>query len=196
MKPTLSLLCGPNGAGKTTFFETILRNARKGPFVNPDIIAQEMFGHFIETEEEMRCAQAEASRRREQYLRVGQSFTTETVFSHPSKLELIAQAKRHGFRVEVFQVGLDCAERSIARVALRAKSQGHAVPEDLIRKRFALNQPLIRQAVLEADHGLVFDNSTPDHALLLLLEFRHGGPAFRNGRMTHWAHKLYSGPPV
>ena len=94
----LDLIVGPNGAGKTTFAEEILAEQLPGiPFVNPDLIAIERWpedptGHAYE------AAQI-AERTRTALIERARQFIAETVFSHPSKLELIEQAQTAGYFV-------------------------------------------------------------------------------------------------
>ena len=62
--------------------------------------------------------------------------------------------------------GVDSADLSVARVKGRTEEGGHDVPEDKIRARYDRGHPLIREAALSADRGMVFDNS-PAHGVLL-----------------------------
>ena len=90
-------------------------------------------------------------------LEAGNSFATETVFSHPSKLDIIDRARARGYIVIVMHVGIESPDLSVARVKARVQESGHDVPEDKIRARFDRGQPLIREAVLRADRGMVFE---------------------------------------
>ena len=58
-----------------------------------------------------------ADERRAELLKAGQSFVSETVFSHESKLALIQEAQAKGFFVMLLVVALDQPERLLARVA-------------------------------------------------------------------------------
>nr|WP_238474170.1 hypothetical protein [Altericroceibacterium spongiae] len=49
---------------------------------------------------------------------------TETVFSHPSKLELIDEARTKGFTVIVMHVGVETPDLSVARVGTRVEEGG------------------------------------------------------------------------
>lgn len=69
-----------------------------------------------------------ADARRAQLLKAGQSFVSETVFSHESKLVLIEEAQKQGFFVMLIVVCLDDPERLLERVAGRVTEGGHAVP--------------------------------------------------------------------
>jgi len=66
---------------------------------------------------------------------------TETVFSHPSKLELIEAARTAGFTVIVMHVDVDTPDLSVARVGARLEEGGHIVPEDKIRARYTRGAP-------------------------------------------------------
>ena len=187
-KPVLYVLAGPNGAGKSTFYEQVLKPKVQAPFINADIIQktelsdQSMAGAY--------AAAALATQRRAEYLTQKNSFVTESTFSHPSKLELLQQARAAGFIIMVFHVGIADAGLSVRRVALRVTEGGHDVPEDKIRQRFARNKALIRQAVLQADLGLVYDNSQLNRKPELLFSFQRGQLSQRVAS-TPWAYELY-----
>lgn len=173
MRPSLVLLAGPNGAGKSTLYQTRVAPSFAGPFVNADIIQRD------ELRDPSMEAAYEAARiaetRREKLLQAGSSFATETVFSHPSKLEIVENARACGYLVVVMHVGVDSPELSVRRVRGRAEEGGHDVPEGKIRARYERGQPLIRQAVLRADRGMVFDNSglnTPPRQMLVFVKGR------------------------
>jgi predicted ABC-type ATPase len=104
----------------------------------------------------------------------GQSFATETVFSHPSKLEIVDAARARGCLVVVMHVGVDGPDLSVGRVMARTEEGGHDVPEEKIRARYERGQPLIRDAVLRADRGMVFDNSRLNAPQQQMLVFAGG----------------------
>lgn len=62
-------------------------------------------------------------------------------------------------RTIVMHVGVASTDLSVARVKGRHNEGGHDVPEDKIRARHDRGQPLIRDAVLRATRGMVYDNS-------------------------------------
>lgn len=158
MSPTMIVLAGPNGAGKSTLYETRVAPSFAGPFINADLIQRDELGDPSPAAS-YRAADI-ASARRAELLAQGRDFVTETVFSHPSKLDLIDDAQARGFTVVVMHVGVDSPEISVARVSARIDEGGHAVPEEKIRARYARGGALIRQAILKADRGMVYDNSS------------------------------------
>ena len=115
-----------------------------------------------------------AAERRTSLLDARKSFATETVFSHPSKLDVITDARIRGYIIIVMHVGVNDPDLSVARVRGRTEEGGHDVPEEKIRTRYGRGQPLIRQAVLQADRGMVFDNSRLNEPPRLVLLFASG----------------------
>lgn len=195
-RPTLHIIVGPNGAGKTTLYETRVKQLTAGAeFVNADLLALQTFGHPASTPEESAEGQRLADERREALIAQRCSLVTESTFSHPSKLELIRQAKRAGFRIVIYHVNVEDADLAVARVQARTGEGGHPVPEEKIRKRYAGNRTLIRKAVLEADRALIFDNSSLDQPHVRVLTFKDGRVTDRAGELTAWALALY-GPEL
>jgi predicted ABC-type ATPase len=173
MRPSLVLLAGPNGAGKSTLYQTRVAPSFAGPFINADIIQRDELRNpsMDAAYEAARIAEA----RRDEMMAKGASFATETVFSHPSKLGIIETARARGYIVVVMHVGVDSPELSVERVRSRAGEGGHDVPDDKIRARYERSAPLVREAVLRADSGMVFDNSrlnTPPQRMLVFAKGR------------------------
>ncbi len=184
------LLAGPNGAGKSTLYELAIAPRIQAPFINADLIQRE----------ELRDASMSAAytaagiaeNRRRLALKQGLSFVSESTFSHPSKLELVDDARRAGFRVVIYHVNVGKPELSVSRVALRVGEGGHDVPEDKIRERYDRNQPLIRQAVLRADFAFVFDNSRLNVSAQRVLSFKAGRITATASAIPDWAALLYA----
>jgi len=188
-RPTLFLIAGPNGAGKSTFYETVLAPRTLAPFVNADIIQRDELGD-PSPEASYRAAEIAGERRRE-HMAAGQSFVMETVFSHPSKLELLQDARDAGYRIIVFHLALASPDLAVARVTARIDEGGHPVPEEKIRQRFDRNAPLIRRAALLADRAMIFDASALNERPVVLLELSQGQVARRAAELPEWFETLY-----
>lgn len=155
MSPRLDLVVGCNGAGKSTLVERHLQPLLRVPFVNADEIAKQKWpddpeGHSYE-------AASVAAETREALITLGRSFIAETVFSHPSKLELLDRAREAGFRVVLHAV-LVPEELAVHRVRLRVESCGHSVPERKIRERYHRVWPLVQQAISRSDQATLYSN--------------------------------------
>jgi predicted ABC-type ATPase len=121
-KPVLYLLAGPNGAGKTTLYRALLLTGTlpaEAEFVNADHYEAAHLQHLTDPQARSKAAQHWAEARRAELLQAGQSFVSETVFSHPSKLALIAQAQAQGFFVMLLVVALEDPQQLLQGVAQR-----------------------------------------------------------------------------
>ncbi|SON62832.1 hypothetical protein MSIMFI_04361 [Mycobacterium simulans] len=153
----LDLVAGPNGAGKSTFVALTLAPLLPGSvFVNVDEIAKQRWPndpapHAYE------AAQVAADTRA-RLIELGRPFIAETVFSHPSKLELVGAARASDYTV-VLHVLLIPEDLAVERVRHRVRADGHDVPETKIRERHRRLWKLVAQAVTLADNATVYDNS-------------------------------------
>lgn len=96
---------------------------------------------------------------RELLLQQGTSFTTETVMSHPAKLDLFRRAKVRGYRTYLYFVATEDPEIQLDRIARRAEKGGHTVPEDKVTERYIRSLALLPQAIQLADRAFLFDNT-------------------------------------
>ena len=156
--PVLHLLAGPNGAGKSTFFARMLGPITHLRFVNADEIARAIAGGGPITRDISVEAAALAARRRDEFIANGTSFVAETAFSHPSKVELVRDAKAAGYDIRLHVVVIP-VELSVLRVQARVESGGHDVPEDKIRQRHERLWAHVAEAVTVADETILYDNS-------------------------------------
>jgi predicted ABC-type ATPase len=191
LAPTIHILAGPNGAGKTTLYEAFVRRVAGAEFVNADRLSFEALGRHALTREDAELGQRLANARRDALLGVRQSLVTESTFSHPSKLQLVREAKTLGYKVVVYHVNVKTAEHAVARVTAREDQGGHPVPEAKIRGRYARNPPLIREAVLMADAAYVFDNSRVGAIPRRIIIFVAGRVTAVADDLPDWAATLY-----
>ena len=169
----LDLVVGPNGAGKTTFFERVIAPGRPGlPFVNADRIARDRFrGDEVARAYEAARIAAEVRRA---LIEARLDFCAETVFSHRSKVELIATAVDAGYDVVLHVVMIPLA-LSRHRVAARVAAGGHDVPTAKLAERYERLWPLVAEAVPQCHQSVFWDNATDDGPLEVA-SFRHGVP--------------------
>jgi predicted ABC-type ATPase len=153
----LHLVIGPNGSGKTTFVAEFLALELPGyAYVNADEIAKARWpadpaAYAYE-------AARVAAETRAHLIASGRSLIAETVFSHPSKLDLIRSAQEAGYEV-VLHVMLVPEELAVRRVAYRVQAGGHDVPEHKIRERYHRLWRLVAHAIPLAERAVVYDNS-------------------------------------
>lgn len=154
----LDLVVGPNGAGKSTFVAFTLGPLLPGSvFVNADEIAKQRWrddpgSHAYD-------AARVAADTRSKLIKLGRPFIAETIFSHPSKLDLIGAAHAADYTV-VLHVLLIPEDLAVERVKHRvAAAGGHDVPESKIRQRHRRLWALVAEAIVRADSATVYDNA-------------------------------------
>ena len=153
----LDLVVGPNGAGKSTFVELTLAPLLPGSvFVNADEIAKQRWPD--DPTEHAYDAALIAAKTRDKLIELSRPFIAETVFSHPSKLDLIDTAHTAGYTV-VLHVLVIPEELAVQRVEYRVHAGGHPVPENKIRERYHRLWPLVVDAIVRADTATIYDNS-------------------------------------
>ncbi len=88
-----------------------------------------------------------------------QSFCFETVMSHPSKLEILKETKKRGFKTYLYFVFTEDPKLNIQRVASRVKAGGHDVAKEKITPRFQRSIRYLPDALIYADTTFIIDNS-------------------------------------
>ena len=87
------------------------------------------------------------------------SFTFETVFSHPSKIDFLMKAELSGYRNYLYYIATDNQEINVGRVKQRVTEGGHSVPEGKIRSRYNLSLNNLLPALKYTYRAYIFDNS-------------------------------------
>ncbi|MHB1446547.1 MAG: AAA family ATPase [Acidimicrobiales bacterium] len=169
--PVLHVLAGPNGAGKSTLYEKVILPDTGLEFVNADVIAAQRWPSDAGDRSYEAAEVAEADRTR--LIMARESFVTETVFSHESKIDLIRAALDARYLVSLHVVAVP-EELAVARVASRVRVGGHSVPEDKIRQRYERLWPLVASAIFIVDVAWVYDNTSAREPFRIVARFQHG----------------------
>lgn len=169
--PLLHLLAGPNGAGKSSYVRDVLTPVTRLLFINADEIAAERWPG-AQAEHAYEAARIAEAQRRDR-IAVRESFISETVFSHPSKIDLVSDAVDAGYLVHLHVIVIP-VELTVQRVAERVRRGGHAVPEQKIRDRYDRLWGHVGAAIRIADVTEVFDNSSAGAPFRPCATYAHG----------------------
>ncbi len=182
------LLAGPNGAGKTSLYETQLARWFPGlPFINADRIAAV---RWPDKEQQNAYEAARiAANLRDVLISEGRSFITETVFSHPSKLDLIKTARARDYEIWLLVVYVD-ADVAVERVLYRMDGGGHTVPEDRIRARHRRLLRHLADALPLVQRAILFDNNPPGRGHLSVAHVHDGHLQAAIDPLPPWAQLL------
>ncbi len=183
----LWILAGGNGAGKSTFYNQYL--AKHGiQFVNADLIARE-----IDSENAADLsyqAATVAARIREDLIAKGVSFCFETVFSHESKIDFIAQAKALGYRIILIYIHLLTSALNEARVEQRVSEGGHSVPIKKIHARIPRLMKNIKTALTLVDEARLLDNSLRDDPFRQIVALKSGNYTELVSPLPAWVKEI------
>jgi predicted ABC-type ATPase len=183
----LWVLAGGNGAGKTTFYNLYL--AKYGiKFVNADLIAKDIDPE--NTEGVSYHAATLAAKIREDLVSQGVSFCFETVFSHESKIDFIAQAKANGYQIILVYIHLFDSSLNEARVKQRVSEGGHDVPTEKIHARIPRTMKHIKTALCIVDETRILENSSKDDPFRQIIVMTAGNYDAKVDPLPEWARDL------
>ena len=155
----LYVIAGCDGAGKTTASYTVLPEILNcNEFVNADEIAKGLSPFQPEN------VSIEAGKlmltRINTLLEAEEHFAFETTLSTRSYTSLLKRAQQRGYKVILLFFWLHSPELAISRVAHRVKEGGHAIPEDVIRRRYERGLSNLYNLYLPVvDTWMLIDNS-------------------------------------
>ena len=116
---------------------------------------------------------------REEFLKRRKSFSTETVFSHSSKIDLLKRACERGYRVYLYFIATENPELNILRIQNRVEQGGHDVPVEKIFERYERCIKNANEALHYVQRAYFFDNS-------LLNKLRYLGEFTENGEFIDY----------
>jgi predicted ABC-type ATPase len=132
------ILAGPNGAGKTSFANEYLPAVQEDLlFLNADETARRLAatGHSgsaldVAAGREMLTQMDLLAQQRAEFM-------LETTLATMTYAKRIPTWRQNKYWISLIYLRLPSVEASIARVRKRVQAGGHAIPEDVIRRRFA-----------------------------------------------------------
>lgn len=159
------ILGGPNGAGKTTAAKALLPRIGIGEFVNADEIARGLSPY--DAQRAALAAGRSMLERIHALVAQGTSFAFETTCSGRATEGLLRTCKAEGWRVNLLFLWLPSPEAALARVARRVQEGGHAIPPDVVLRRYRSGLSNMKHIYLPlADEASIYDNSDPGRVLI------------------------------
>lgn len=166
MTQRIIVIAGPNGAGKTTFARAFLpQEAHCTRFINADLIAAGLspFAPEIMAVKAGRLMLQEMA----ECVAHQQSFAFETTLSGLTYLRHIQKWQDQDYRVSLFFLSLPTVDVAIERVAFRVQQDGHHIPENIIRRRFAAGRKNFEQQYRHiVNDWALYDNACEEPLLI------------------------------
>lgn len=196
----ITVIAGVNGAGKSSVVGATIRQMG-GRYLDPDEEAITLMAENRRlTREEANALAWEMSRRGlERALARRQDFTFETTLGGRTISRLLTAAVDADLEVVVRYVGLDSADRHIARVRARVLLGGHDIPAAKIRERYRTSRENLIRLLPRLADLIVYDNSEERDpargeapAMVPLLRMSRGCIAFLapKERIPEWARPV------
>jgi predicted ABC-type ATPase len=179
----LVMLGGPNGAGKTTAAASLLPEALGiREFVNADEIARGLSP--FNPEGTALAAGRLMIGRIQTLVAAGESFAFETTCASLGHARLLRNCRLIGYRLNLVFLWLPSAEAALARVARRVRHGGHAIPDEVVIRRYHQGLRNMRRLYLPlVDVAAIYNSSdnagmapiaerTPDASLVVFDQAR------------------------
>ena len=126
------------------------------------------------------------------YCKKADHFVLRRFFSHPSKIDFIAQARSIGYEVILVFIHLDNVSLNQARVSQRVGEGGHDVPEEKIISRIPRVLKNIKQVIALCNQCYLLDNASLDEPFKQVATVRDGILVSKIAVLPEWARILLS----
>ena len=171
------LIAGVNGTGKSSLRGVLEgQGVLLGHIIDADVIAKQNNYDNIKAGKK---AIAEINYCLENNL----SFTQETTLAGHRVEKTIRQARRQGYYVTMFYVGLSSKEESLNRIANRVKKGGHDIPKNDVIRRFDNRINSLKKIVPLCDEVIFYDN---ENVFVKVAEIINNKFSYTNGYRPQW----------
>lgn len=111
------------------------------------------------------------------------SFTQETTLAGHRTIKTIKQARKQGYNIVMYYVGLNSKEESIRRIENRVRKGGHNIPTEDVIRRFDSRIESLKKAALLCDSVVFYDN---ENGFVKVAEIKNNKFYFLNGYRPDW----------
>jgi predicted ABC-type ATPase len=179
------LFAGVNGAGKSTLYNTPGISSLKR--VNTDEILAANGGDWRNPKDALQAMRKGISLINS-YLADGISFCQETTLTGKMIFSVLENAKKNGYNIKMYYIGLENPEIAVSRIAHRVLTGGHGIPEKDVRRRYDISMQNLKSVANICDYIFVFDNSV---IFKPIATFQNGNLITRNDLGIEWFNKIF-----
>ena len=175
------LIAGVNGTGKSSLRGVLEgQGVLLGHIIDADAIAKQNKYDNIK-------AGKEAIREIDYCLENNLSFTQETTLAGHRTERTLKQARKQGYYITMFYVGLNSKEESISRIANRVRKGGHSIPESDVERRFKNRFESLKKVIPLCDEVIFYDN---ENGFIKVAEITNNKFSYSNGYRPQWIVEL------
>lgn len=172
-----TIIAGVNGTGKSSLRGVLEgQGVNLGHIVDANLIAKK---NRMDTIKAGRMAIAEI----ESCLSRNASFTQETTLSGKRIEKTLQQARKQGYYVVLYYIGLSSAQESLLRIANRVRKGGHDIPPEDVKRRFAGRWDALKRVFPYCDEVIFYDN---ENGFVKVAEYKNSRLLFTGDYRPEW----------
>lgn len=176
-----TVIAGINGVGKSSLRGVLEgQGILLGHVIDADMIAREHHNDPI-------SAGKQAIKEINECLKRDISFTQETTLAGRRIEQTMKQAKKQGYSISLFYVGISSMEESIIRIANRVRKGGHNIPTEDVLRRYKGRFQAFQRVVPYCDEITFYDN---ENGFVKVAELVNGIFRYTNGYRPAWLTEL------
>ena len=176
-----TIFAGINGAGKSTLYQEEYKPLNDEKRINTDEMVKTL-GSWQDDNLQMKCARVAVKLIRE-YFNGGISFNQETTLSGRSIVNNIKKAKKLGYEVHLYYVGVDSVEIALDRIKKRVAIGGHGIPEHDVRRRYKNSFENFGEILPFCDVVVIHDNTK---IMDIVAKFVDGNLVYKSKKIPNW----------
>ncbi len=174
------IIAGVNGTGKSSLRGVLEgQNVLLGHIIDADAIAKENGFDNIK-------AGKKAIDEIDYCLENNISFTQETTLAGHRTVRTIKQARKQGYYITMYYVGLNSIDESLQRIANRVRKGGHNIPSDDVKRRFEKRISSLGKVIPFCDEIIFYDN---ENGFVKVAEIKNNKFQYSNGYKPDWLVK-------
>lgn len=172
-----TLIAGINGVGKSSLRGVLEgQGLVLGHIIDADYIAKENNFDVIK-------AGREAILEIDDCLKRNISFTQETTLAGKRIERTLIQARKQGYYVLMYYIGIDSVEESLKRIKNRVQKGGHDIPKIDVERRYAKRYDSLKKVLPYCDEVVFYDN---ENGFIKVAGIKNNRFYFTNGYRPKW----------
>lgn len=181
-EPTITVFAGCNGAGKSTLIECTIDDMNS--VINPDIFAAQL--NPINPRSVDYRAGKYAVEKLKRNIKNKTSFQVETTLTGTYMLNQLKAARKSGYSIHLYYIGLQNVRLHKARVNTRIAEGGHWISTADIERRYHASLFNVPSAIDLSKKVIIIDNSGPIYKTIAELDC--GNIIYISDQLPNWFH--------
>lgn len=180
------VFAGNNGSGKSTFRNLIAEKQGIQTNVDPDSLAKK------HTENKEIRAGREAIQLIEELIIGKKDFSMETTLSGRLPLRQIESAKKNGFKIIIYYMGVEKLSINLNRIRQRVEQGGHNIPKEDVLRRESRSLNNLMKMIFVANEIHLIDNTSMQATITASIRKNDYKVHLPESEIPEWIHRVLS----